>query len=222
MLKRKILVFLTTLVLLTNTLPSAKGENQINIPYTTEENSVSTIYSDFSGNYVFVEAFATWCGSCKLEMTQLRILYQSIDGKFPMLSISIDPDSDNIEKIQEYKSENQAQWHFGLDHKLILKEAFKVSVLPTAFLFDPNGEILATWIGLTEVETFVNDINFHIPQANIVLANHDAQGKEYWQELIHNPLVLVTISFVIVNTVLLSILKFKARRDLKTNIPLNS
>ncbi len=55
--------------------------------------------SDFKGSYVFIDAWATWCGPCKKEIPHLKKLHDSLQNQnIEIVSISLD------------KAENKAKW----------------------------------------------------------------------------------------------------------------
>ena len=102
--------------------------------------------SDFRGNLVFLNFWATWCEPCIEEMPDMMALHNAFEGKpFQMLAISTDTQWSAVEDFYE---------KYGLDlptlhdpAQQIARGQYKVTGYPETFLIDGNGHILRKYVG---------------------------------------------------------------------------
>jgi len=102
--------------------------------------------SDYRGKVVFINFWATWCGTCKVEMPSMEKLYQRFkDFDFEMLTISVDKDQSLIEPfLKEYN----LTFPVLLDpEEEIAKKLYKTTGVPETFIVDKNGIIRFKAIG---------------------------------------------------------------------------
>nr|WP_295870733.1 TlpA disulfide reductase family protein [uncultured Chitinophaga sp.] len=98
--------------------------------------------SDYRGKYLLIDFWASWCGPCRASFPHMRELYaQYKDKNFEILSISTD--RDKAAWLKAVKDENNP-WPQAHDAKSeVSKNTFNVQVLPTLFILDPKGKIIA-------------------------------------------------------------------------------
>lgn len=94
---------------------------------------------DFSGKYVYIDFWATWCGPCKIEIPVLSQLAKDYAGKnIEIISISVDRDKQAwIDMITEDKP-NWLQLHDSIN----FNDEYLVKFIPTFVLIDRNGKII--------------------------------------------------------------------------------
>ncbi|MBC9910110.1 TlpA family protein disulfide reductase [Chitinophaga varians] len=98
--------------------------------------------SDYKGKYVLIDFWASWCGPCRAAFPHMRELYaQYKDKNFEILSISTD--RDKAAWLKALKDENNPWPQMHDDKGEVSKNTFNVQVLPTLFLLDPKGKIIA-------------------------------------------------------------------------------
>jgi thiol-disulfide isomerase/thioredoxin len=98
---------------------------------------------NYKGKYVFVDFWASWCEPCLKELPYIEKLNSLIDpSKLVIISISTDQSK---EKFKNALIKHPQKWACILDvdnHKL-LSESYDVSRLPSNFLINDKGEIIA-------------------------------------------------------------------------------
>lgn len=99
--------------------------------------------SDFRGNFVVVDFWATWCKDCRAEVPVMKQLYDKYAPKgVQFLGVSFDTDR---ESLISYCIENDIAW-LQVCNGIKWKEnpisiAFDLHWIPTMFLIGPDGKV---------------------------------------------------------------------------------
>jgi thiol-disulfide isomerase/thioredoxin len=104
------------------------------------------------GKVVLVNFWATWCPPCRREMPSMERLTQALAGEpFVVLAVDVGEDADTI---HAFNSQLDAAPSFPilLDSRSRVMQAWKVGGLPTTFLVDQRGRIVASAIGGREFD----------------------------------------------------------------------
>lgn len=100
--------------------------------------------SDYKGKYVLLDFWASWCAPCRAENPNVLKAYQAFHPKgLEILAVSLDSNKDSWLKAVK---DDQLPWKQVSDLKGWKNEAaaqYKVQAVPTNFLIDPNGKIVA-------------------------------------------------------------------------------
>lgn len=105
--------------------------------------------ADFKGKVVFLNFWATWCPPCKEEMPAMERLYQRYKGQgFAVLAVSVDAEGAPV--VTPFVKEHKLTFPIGLDPKMALAERYGVRALPTSFLVDRKGTLVALALGPRE------------------------------------------------------------------------
>jgi peroxiredoxin len=119
--------------------------------------------SDYRGQVVLLNFWATWCGPCKLEIPWfVDFEKQHKDRGFAVLGISMDEDGwDTVKPYLEWARVNYRVL-MGDDSVAMLYGG--VDSLPTTFLIDREGNIASIHVGLVGKGDYESDIETLLSQ----------------------------------------------------------
>lgn len=111
----------------------------------TDLNNNPVALSDFKGQVVLYNAWATWCPPCKEEMPTLNAYYlaHKKDG-FVVVAIE---DGEPLAEVAEFVKTFGLSFPVWPDLKWVATTAFKTDVLPSSFVIDRNGQVRLEWKG---------------------------------------------------------------------------
>ena len=93
---------------------------------------------DLKGKKVFVNIWASWCGTCRAEMPSIEKLYGKVDKtKAAFVLLSLDQNPDNGAKFAQ-KAKLSVPVYFPGEN---LHALFNVQSIPTTFIFDEKGKV---------------------------------------------------------------------------------
>ena len=104
--------------------------------------------SDFRGNIVFLNFWATWCPACVIEMPAMERLHRKMaDEKFALVAVSIQESAENVKRfVSRYK----LTFHSLLDLNGKTVPGFGIRGIPTTLILDKAGRIIGRMVGPRE------------------------------------------------------------------------
>jgi len=113
--------------------------------------------TDYRGKYVLLDFWASWCGPCREENPNVVKAYQTYRNRnFTVLGISLDKDKNAW--AQAIKQDNLIWDQTGelSDFAGATVKLYQVEAIPSSFLLDPQGKIIARDLRGAELEAFLN------------------------------------------------------------------
>jgi thiol-disulfide isomerase/thioredoxin len=108
--------------------------------------------SDFKGNLILLNFWATWCAPCKEEMPSLDLLLENKDlNNLKIFPINVG--QDKIEKTSKFFNDLKIKnLKIYYDNPTTLAKTFGLRGLPTSILFNKNGKEFARIVGSINFE----------------------------------------------------------------------
>ncbi len=100
--------------------------------------------ADFKGKYVLLDFWASWCQPCRQENPNVvKAFHTYKDKNFTVLGISLDKDQ---AAWKQAVAADQLAWAHGgelMDFEGPVVKQYQVDAIPSSFLIDPQGKIIA-------------------------------------------------------------------------------
>ncbi len=112
--------------------------------------------TDFQCRYVLIDFWASWCQPCHKEIPNLKRVYNRYHQQgLRMISISVDHNEEDwIECLDEVK----IPWENYLDVNRHAVQEYKVQYIPSIFVVDSQGRIVADKLRGTELTDFIDKL----------------------------------------------------------------
>lgn len=111
----------------------------------TDLNGLPVKLSDYKGNVILYNAWATWCPPCKEEMPILAEYYlEHADEGFVIVAIS---DAEPVEAVKSFYQANNIPFPMWPDPTHIASDLYGIDGLPTSFVIDRDFNVVYRWSG---------------------------------------------------------------------------
>lgn len=108
-------------------------------------------FSSFKGKVVILNFWAHWCAPCVQEMPSINSLYEKTRNMdIEVITINLGESQDIVEK---YISENKFKFHSLLDKDKAVAANYGVRSIPSTYIINKNGDIIANKLGAMEWDT---------------------------------------------------------------------
>lgn len=111
--------------------------------------------SNFKGQPIFLNFWASWCPPCKEEMPALQKLYEN-DENVKILTVNV---QENKDKVLNYLMENKYSFTTLLDKNGSVASKYLVRGIPTTFVIDKDGIIIKKHTGGLTYQQMLDLIN---------------------------------------------------------------
>lgn len=117
--------------------------------------------SDYRGDVVLVNFWATWCAPCRAEIPAFEAAYRAHkDNGFVVLGVNVQESSQMIEPFVE---EFAMTYPVLLDEQSRVMEEYRGLGLPMSILVDRDGVIQVRHVGILTADQLASHLAKHLP-----------------------------------------------------------
>ena len=146
-----------------NYIPEAKQDRQIAPEFimpTVDGKQVSL--ADYKGKVVILDFWATWCGPCRRGIPDLIELKKEYGDKVEIIGVSVDGitrDGSTVKDIKPFAEEFNINYPIALGDLKLINSYGGIRSIPTSFIIDQDGKMVAKYEQLVPKETYIKEIN---------------------------------------------------------------
>lgn len=120
--------------------------------------------SDYAGQHVFLNFWASWCEPCRYEMPSMQKVHEQYGGRLTMLALDVLDDEASARHF--FEKEYAFTYTFLFDKYNDGARTYYIISVPQTFLISPDGKIAAIILGARNWESagcmklldaFIND-----------------------------------------------------------------
>jgi len=112
--------------------------------------------SDFKGNIVIINFWATWCGPCRFEIPDLIDLQEKYNGDLVVLGVSLDYDGPSV--VPQFAERLGISYPVLYGNGRVANRYGGVTGIPTTFIIDRDMNVYRRYIGYRPQTVFEKDI----------------------------------------------------------------
>lgn len=102
--------------------------------------------TDYLGQVVLLNLWATWCPPCKEELPVLEAYYKAHkDEGFVVIGVE---DGQPVKEVEAYIKTTDVSYPIWIDHEYATEIAFSAFSLPSSFVIDREGTVRLSWVGV--------------------------------------------------------------------------
>jgi thiol-disulfide isomerase/thioredoxin len=122
----------------------------------TDTNGKAHSLSGYKGKWVLVNYWATWCPPCLEEIPDLIALHENKKNNLVVIGVAMD--YRNAKQVTDFAEGLLVEYPIVLGTPEIVSQIGPVQGLPTTYLFNPEGKMVAQQVGLitrASVESYI-------------------------------------------------------------------
>ncbi len=106
--------------------------------------------SDYLGQKVLVNFWATWCGPCVQEMPAFQRLSEDYPDDVVILAVNC---GDSAKDVEDFVQENGYTFNIAIDESLAVSSLYPTSSIPLTLIVDEEGYITYASYGAADADT---------------------------------------------------------------------
>ena len=101
----------------------------------------------YQGKWVIVNYWATWCGTCMKELPDLVSMHENNKDK-DIVVVGVNFESISSDQLKAFVAEQSIPYPVLRSEPVPVTAIGKVPALPTTYIIDPDGKVVAGEVGL--------------------------------------------------------------------------
>lgn len=122
----------------------------------TDTTGKSHTLAGYKGKWVLVNYWATWCPPCLEEIPDLIALHENKKNNLVVIGVALDYRS--AKQVTDFAEGLMVNYPIVLGNPQVTNQIGPVQGLPTTYLFNPEGKMVAQQVGLITREAVENYI----------------------------------------------------------------
>jgi cytochrome c biogenesis protein CcmG, thiol:disulfide interchange protein DsbE len=114
---------------------------------------------DYRGRPLVLNLFASWCAPCITEMPELEEVHRELGGEVAFLGLAV---SDRTRDVAALVERTKVTYDIGRDPFGTVVVALGNTVMPTTYLIDPGGRVVAARAGAIDAGELRDLIGEHL------------------------------------------------------------
>lgn len=125
----------------------APGFTAVTLPDASGKPATAKTLSDYRGDVLLLNVWATWCEPCRTEMPSIEAVHRELGPKgLKVVAVSIDQPGDES-KIQQFLRDYKLTFEVLHDSTGAIKTIYRTTGVPESFVIARDGTIRKKWIG---------------------------------------------------------------------------
>lgn len=122
-----------------NRMELRPGDVVADLEFQTPEGTTRRL-SEYRGDYVLVDVWATWCAPCIVALPDLEKLHRERGKRLAILGLNVD---ENPTRVRVFLAERQLPWAQGItgNPEGVLAQ-LRIPTIPAYLLIDPQGRLV--------------------------------------------------------------------------------
>ncbi|SFE28801.1 Peroxiredoxin [Lentibacillus persicus] len=118
-------------------------------------NGEQVALSDYRGQRVMVNFWATWCPPCRAEMPDMQSFYENKNVE--ILAINLTGTESSREGVSDFTDEFGLTFPILMDENTQVANDYQIQPIPSSFMIDSNGRIQFKALGAMNYEMMVQE-----------------------------------------------------------------
>lgn len=112
--------------------------------------------SDYKGQKVLLNFWATWCPPCRAEMPDMQ-KYHDNHEEGVILAVNLIDTEQSVESIEKFLEEYEITFTILADEKSKITQVYEAYGLPTSYFIDTEGKIHKQAVGAVKYDMLVKE-----------------------------------------------------------------
>jgi thiol-disulfide isomerase/thioredoxin len=111
----------------------------------TDTNGKVHTLAGYKGKWVLVNYWATWCPPCQEEIPDLIALHENRNNNLVVIGVAMD--YRNAKQVTDFADGLLVEYPIVLGTPEVVRQIGPVQGLPTTYLYNPDGKMVAQQVG---------------------------------------------------------------------------